>query len=383
MRRPRRTGAILVALTAVAGPLLGQVPERSGTGQTLDVPVEQLGAGQAYYVLDGDTQVTIRSRADLQGVTLTSGRAVGYLVGPFVEDAVEDGLAQPILAGALRLPAHSLRSGVATTDAQLHAAPLLGVGEHPEITVRFVSLSGVEAVPVAEEQAGELLRAKASARVAVGFKGEERPLEVPVELSFRLSTLRAMSRMVGDLATLSSSFELALADWGVEIPPPLAPLVAPVVEVDVFLAFSTVKPDDAVVLLPEGQYRTESRIQVLLRDERRTREGYALAREYLKARWDDALVLNRVALDLVRLEDVERRDFALLLEAAQRADELSGGEDPDVLGTLARIHFELGHVERAVELQRRAVDQLAAAEAKAVAAARARLESYQAALPEP
>jgi hypothetical protein len=366
---------------ALAAPLAAQVPERSAGGQTLDVPDGQLGAGQAYYLLDGDTQLSIRSRAELQGVTLTTGRAVGYLVGPFVEDAVEDGLAQPILAGALRIPTHSLRSGVAATDAQLHDAALLDIAGHPEITVRFVGLSAVEPVPVPAEQAGELVRVKAKAAVAVAFKGAERPLEVPVELSFRLSSFPAMSRMVGDLATLASSFELTLADWGVEVPPPLALLVAPSVTVDVFLAFSTVKPDDTVILIPREQYLTESRIRVLLRDQRQTREGYALVREHLKAHWADPVVLNRVVSDIVDLEDVERRNWALLREAAERADELTAGEDAGVLGTLARIQFELGDVDRAVEIQRRAVAQLAGAEERARAAASAQLERYEAALP--
>ena len=381
----RRAIVVLPILTlcAATAPLASEIPERSASGLTLEVPDEQLDAGQAYYVIEGDTQLTIRSQADLQGVTASSTRAVGYLIGPFVEDVVEDGLEQPIMAGALRIPTQSLRTGHAGTDGRLHGKPLLDVSGHPEITVRFDSLSGVEALPVAEAQQSELVRARATAAVAVSFKGEERPLEVPVELSFRLSSRSAMSRMVGDLATVSSTFELNVADWGVEIPPPMAALVAPTLQVELFLLLSTVNPDTVVILIPRDQYLTERRIRVLLRDERRTRDGYALAREHLKAHWDDAVVLNRVALELATLDDLERRDFPLIIEAAKRADELTEGEDADVLATLARIQFEMGHVDRAVELQKRAIAQIGDPEGRAGKAASAQLGKYEAALPQP
>jgi hypothetical protein len=159
-------------------------------------------------------------------------------------------------------------------------------------------------------------------------------------------------------------------------------LVAPTVSVEVFLAFSTVDPDGFVFLIPEDQYVTESRIQVLLADEWRTDEGYALARSYLRSHWDDAVVLSRVARELLALEDVERRDFALLSEAAQRADELTGGEDAGVLGTRALLQFELGHFDRAVELQRRVVELLGGGGEEAASPARAQLERFQAALPQ-
>ena len=373
----------ILTLGALPTAPASEIPERSASGLTLEVHDEQLDAGQAYYVVAGDTQLTIRSRADLQSVTASSARAVGYLIGPFVDDVVEDGLEQPILAGALRIPTQSLRCGHAGTDGRLHGKPLLDVSGHPEITVRFESLSGVEALSVPEEQQSELVRARGTAAVAVTFKGEERPLEVPVELSFRLSSGPAMSRMVGDLATVSSTFELNAADWGVEIPPPLAALVAPKLQVELFLLLSTVNPDAVVILIPREQYLTERRIRVLLRDERRTRDGYTLAREHLQAHWDDPVVLNRVALELATLDDVERRDFPLIIEAAQRADELTEGGDADVLATLARIQFEMGHVDRAVELQERAIAQIGNPEGRPGKAASAQLEEYEAALPKP
>ncbi len=48
---------------------------------------------------------------------------------------------------------------------------------------------------------------------------------------------------------------------------------------------------------------------------------------------------------------------------------------------LARIQFELGHLERAIELQERAVGQLGEARDRAAQAARDQLEKYEKALP--
>jgi hypothetical protein len=366
--------SLLLSLPGAVGSA-AEVPERSATGMTLAVPEGQVGDGQAYYVLEGDTQLTIRSRAELQGVTLTSGRAVGYLVGPFVEDNEEDDLAgAAVTAGALRIPAHSLRSGVAATDDMVQSAPLLDVANHPEITVLLEGLTALAPQADGDGAAGDALRANGTAAVSVGFKGEARALEVPLEITFRLSSNDTMTRMMGDIATVRSTFDLELADWGIELPPSLSTLFAPKVQVDVSLTLTTANPDEFVFLIPEDQFQTESRIRSLLRDQHRTNEGYALARTHLETHRDDASVLKRVVSDLLDLDDVERRDFALLSEAAHRADELAGGDDPAVTALLARLQFELGHVDRAVELQRGVADQLGEPGA-------AQLAHYEAALP--
>jgi tetratricopeptide (TPR) repeat protein len=49
-------------------------------------------------------------------------------------------------------------------------------------------------------------------------------------------------------------------------------------------------------------------------------------------------------------------DLQLARKAAERAVELDGGRDAHSLDTLARVHFRLGNVDRAQELQRRAVE---------------------------
>jgi thiol-disulfide isomerase/thioredoxin len=52
----------------------------------------------------------------------------------------------------------------------------------------------------------------------------------------------------------------------------------------------------------------------------------------------------------------DKRDLALALRAATRANELSGNKEPAVLDTLGLILFEKGDVARAIETQERAVE---------------------------
>ena len=75
------------------------------------------------------------------------------------------------------------------------------------------------------------------------------------------------------------------------------------------------------------------------------------------AEWqDDAKLLNQLAWLLATAVDDPERDFETALHAAERAVELTQGQDPDLLDTLARVHFCRGERQRAVEFQQRAID---------------------------
>ncbi|MDX2114618.1 MAG: redoxin domain-containing protein [Planctomycetota bacterium] len=51
----------------------------------------------------------------------------------------------------------------------------------------------------------------------------------------------------------------------------------------------------------------------------------------------------------------EKQDLELALRAATRASELTGDKEPETLDTLARVHFVRGEIDRAIEVQTRAV----------------------------
>ncbi|MFN5732883.1 MAG: tetratricopeptide repeat protein, partial [Planctomyces sp.] len=70
----------------------------------------------------------------------------------------------------------------------------------------------------------------------------------------------------------------------------------------------------------------------------------------------DADGLNSVAWTLVAEVPEGQADLQLARKAAERAVELDGGRDANSLDTLARVHFRLGDVNRAQELQRQALE---------------------------
>ncbi len=83
-------------------------------------------------------------------------------------------------------------------------------------------------------------------------------------------------------------------------------------------------------------------------------DGIAAANKLAKKHWDNASLLNSLAWNLVIAG--KEGAHATALDIANRANELSQDKDPSVLDTLARAHFEMGHVQEAVDLQQKAVD---------------------------
>jgi thiol-disulfide isomerase/thioredoxin len=71
---------------------------------------------------------------------------------------------------------------------------------------------------------------------------------------------------------------------------------------------------------------------------------------------DDSDALNDVAWYILDASGLPRRDLALAHRAVTRANELTGGNDASVVDTLARSHFMQGDVDRAIELQKRAIE---------------------------
>ena len=70
----------------------------------------------------------------------------------------------------------------------------------------------------------------------------------------------------------------------------------------------------------------------------------------------DPMALNQLAWTIVDpLEEWAERDLDLALRAAKLANDLTDAEDAAILDTLARVYFWKGDIEKALELQERAV----------------------------
>lgn len=71
----------------------------------------------------------------------------------------------------------------------------------------------------------------------------------------------------------------------------------------------------------------------------------------------DAGALNTIAWSIVDPNaKPARRNLDLATRAAAKANDLTNGKDPSMLDTLARVHFSKGEIDKAVEIQLRAVE---------------------------
>jgi thiol-disulfide isomerase/thioredoxin len=72
---------------------------------------------------------------------------------------------------------------------------------------------------------------------------------------------------------------------------------------------------------------------------------------------DNAEALNAVAWTIVDMPGIERRDYDLAQKLAERAVEVTKGEEPAVLDTLAHVHYEKKDLDKAIEYQQKAVEK--------------------------
>jgi thiol-disulfide isomerase/thioredoxin len=82
---------------------------------------------------------------------------------------------------------------------------------------------------------------------------------------------------------------------------------------------------------------------------------YKFGRTVMKDFWDDPMLLNMMSWSTVDEKGVKERDLEFAMEAALRANELTNEENAPILDTVARVYFEKGDLESAVEWQRKAV----------------------------
>lgn len=81
-----------------------------------------------------------------------------------------------------------------------------------------------------------------------------------------------------------------------------------------------------------------------------------LAEAILRDHADDALTLDSLAWGILTDDALPHRDVALAVRAARRAHELTGGDDAEVLETLARALVTAGDRAEGLALHRRAIE---------------------------
>ncbi len=107
------------------------------------------------------------------------------------------------------------------------------------------------------------------------------------------------------------------------------------------------------------------------------RDGFKLADDLASKHWDDGPKLNSIAWMLVTEVEDSQRDLEQAMRIAERASSLQDHTNDATLDTVARIYYEQGDLEQAVEWQQRA---LAHATARNREQLREHLQEYKTAL---
>jgi thiol-disulfide isomerase/thioredoxin len=72
--------------------------------------------------------------------------------------------------------------------------------------------------------------------------------------------------------------------------------------------------------------------------------------------WDSPPHLNEIAWTLATQESDSELMLQIALRIAKRANELKQDQDPSILDTLARVHYEMGDLDEAITRQKKAVE---------------------------
>lgn len=82
-----------------------------------------------------------------------------------------------------------------------------------------------------------------------------------------------------------------------------------------------------------------------------------IAKKLSETRKDDPEFLNALAWTILDTKDLKNPDYDVALAIAKQAAEQSQNENPAILDTLARAHFEKGDIDKAIEVQTLAVEK--------------------------
>ena len=377
----RRILAYLVAGTlSSAAASYGQVPERSLGGQTLEVPDEQMDAGAVYFVRPGEgPQVLLVSEASLQRFTVSTERLVGYVVTPF---DLEDAGTTPVFHAAFRIPVTTWETGVddgymtpGGGDEVLQSSEFLDRDNHPEMLVEVIRVAGF--TQTHHDEVSTHYQVELEAKLTI--KGSVKRLTIPATLTFIPSTFRTMARLDGDLLFLESSFTLEREALGWKAPTDeWAERIADELDVEVYLSMSTSSPDRSIdPRLDPINHAKQLRFVTLLRDLEDPEAGYEFGYAFMKEVWDQKEELGRLADATLTTPGIARRDLRFAFEAAQRANELSEEQNARILETLARVHYEMGNLDRALHWQRKAATRLEGEEKELVERIKTDLARYE------
>jgi hypothetical protein len=116
--------------------------------------------------------------------------------------------------------------------------------------------------------------------------------------------------------------------------------------------------DDKEINADDQLQAMRDKFTVLAEEKLDGKKACPLAKKLGELGKDDPDLLNELSWTILDTEGLKNRDLDLALALAQRATELTQGQSGEILDTLARAHYEKGDVDKAVELQTKAVEKL-------------------------
>jgi thiol-disulfide isomerase/thioredoxin len=114
--------------------------------------------------------------------------------------------------------------------------------------------------------------------------------------------------------------------------------------------------DQLIAANPDDYVYKYYKFMLLVRDLDRPEEAYAWGRKAAEQHWDEYKALNTLAWKTVDTKGIRTRDLEFALKLALRANELTEEKNAAILDTLARVYYEMGDLDKAVEWQRQAVN---------------------------
>ena len=113
--------------------------------------------------------------------------------------------------------------------------------------------------------------------------------------------------------------------------------------------------DEQLAEYPDDLNAKLRRTQILIIELDRAGEALPIAQEMV-ASSSDPMMLNALSWSVLESGKAKGPVLEMAMEAAQKANELSGGKDGSIIDTLARAYWEAGDAKKAIALQEKAVE---------------------------
>jgi thiol-disulfide isomerase/thioredoxin len=132
--------------------------------------------------------------------------------------------------------------------------------------------------------------------------------------------------------------------------------------------------DDVLATSPDNTDLLMQKFNVLLAMGK-SKKAYALGHKIVDKNWESSGLLNAIAWQVATDESIQDRNLEFAMKAAMQANELTGSKDAAILDTVARVHYEMGHLKKAIKWQKKAVEH--AGDGQLGDQLRAALEQYE------